>query len=347
MKEPKFYKGLAVLMATVVAGLIAEGALRLLALVPSISAASSNYTSSPYLAYGPKPFSHVTGKSPTGEFAYDNTCNSLGLRDEEHALQKPAGVFRILGLGDSFTYGTGAHFEESYLYLLEQSLNARPGPHPRVEIIKAGVPRFFPEPERMLLESLGRKFEPDLIIVGFLPNDVVDTYLGLDAVTVDKSGFLLTRQAAELGAFGLVLYKYSYLCRLVLAKYVSWRISREYRPDLVSPYQENGPYEATWGKIEEEYGKMAALAKVLGAELLVLHIPQQGPWTERHNYPPHRLGQWAQAKGVAFLDCLPAMKQAAPSKRLYYPQDGHCTPAGYAIIADELAKYLTEKRLVP
>jgi hypothetical protein len=216
-----------------------------------------------------------------------------------------------------------------------------------VEIIKAGVSRFFPEPERMLLQSLGKKFEPDLIIVGFLPNDVIDAYLGLDAVTVDKSGFLTTRQAAELGSFGIVLYKYSHLCRLVLSEYVSWRISRNYTPDWAGVYKGNGFHEADWVKIEDEYQKMASIAKVIGAELLVLHIPQQGPWTEMHSYPPRRLEQWAKAKGVAFLDCLPAMNQASQTQRLYYPKDGHCTPEGYAIIADELAKYLIEKRLVP
>lgn len=347
MKNSASYNVLTVVIATVVACMIAEWAVRLLGLAPSISTEYSNYTSSPYLAYGPKPLSHRNGKSATGEFDYDEKHNSFGFRDDEHALQKPEGVFRILGLGDSFTYGVGADFEESYLYLLERSLNARSGSHPRVEIIKAGVPRFFPEPERMLLESLGKKFEPDLVIVGFLPNDVIDTYYGLEAVTVDESGFLITRQARGLGALGIVLYKHSHLGRLVLSEYVSWRMSQEYNPDWAAIYKENGFHEADWVKIENENEKMASITKAIGAELLVLHIPQKGPWADIRSYPPRRLEQWAKARGVAFLDVLPAMKQAAQPQHLYYPKDSHCTPEGYAIIAAELAKYLTEKRLVP
>ncbi len=45
-----------------------------------------------------------------------------------------------------------------------------------MEIIKAGIPRFFPRPERLLLEHEGHTFQPDLILVGFVPNDVMDTY---------------------------------------------------------------------------------------------------------------------------------------------------------------------------
>jgi hypothetical protein len=128
---------------------------------------------------------------------------------------------------------------------------------------------------------------------------------------------------------------------------VSWRIDGKHRIKGSEVYKENGIYEAAWMKVEEEYQRMAHIAKAIGAELLVLHIPQKGPWTEQSSYPPRRLEQWARANGVEFLDCLPALKQAPRNQVLYYPKDGHLTPQGYAIIADELAKYLTAKRLVP
>jgi hypothetical protein len=107
--------------------------------------------------------SHGRSRQGAANFA----ITASGFRDVEHAREKPSGVFRILGLGDSFTYGALSPFEKSYLYRLEEALNRRPGTHPRVEIIKAGVSRYFPEPERILLEHYGVPFSPDLILVGF------------------------------------------------------------------------------------------------------------------------------------------------------------------------------------
>ena len=75
----------------------------------------------------------------------------------EHAYAKDESVFRILGLGDSFTYGVGADFEQTYLYLLEKMFNERAGKHPSVEIIKAGIPRYYSEPELILLNEYGQQ----------------------------------------------------------------------------------------------------------------------------------------------------------------------------------------------
>jgi hypothetical protein len=36
-----------------------------------------------------------------------------------------------------------------------------------------------------------------------------------------------------------------------------------------------------------------------------------------------------------------------PSSPLYYEKDGHCTPAGYAVIANEVSRALAERELIP
>src|SRR4029078_9373613 len=48
--------------------------------------------------------------------------NSEGVCDREHAVEKPAGVRRVVCLGDSVTLGTGLAAEDAYPQLLQDQL---------------------------------------------------------------------------------------------------------------------------------------------------------------------------------------------------------------------------------
>jgi hypothetical protein len=100
--------------------------------------------------------------------------NSLGLRDSrEYSLAKAPGTFRILVLGDSVTFGHGSVNEHTYPFLLEQRLKAwRPDVH--WEVWNAGVPGYNTTQELAHLRELGTKAAPDLVVVGFFENDVID-----------------------------------------------------------------------------------------------------------------------------------------------------------------------------
>src|SRR5262245_5960375 len=50
--------------------------------------------------------------------------NAFGLRDRERSVAKPPGVFRILSLGESTTFGDQIDATQTYSYLLEEMLNA-------------------------------------------------------------------------------------------------------------------------------------------------------------------------------------------------------------------------------
>ena len=329
----------------------AELAVRAAGLAPALKNQYGDNVADPILPFKPRPNSHLTGRNETNEFDYDYRHNRLGLRDVEHATSKPAGVFRILGLGDSFTYGVGVRFEETYLARLERMLNERAGDHPRVEIIKGGIPRFFPQSERLLLEHSGAAFQPDLIVVGFLPNDVADTHQGIGAIRVDPSGFLKTREADEIGRLGLALYCHSHLARRLMRDWLARRIREKYSPQWAEINKDNGFHEPDWQAVEREYATMADIATSIGARLVILHIPQMGPWDRTHDYPARRLGAWAEKHGVGFVSALPAIRRAAatapPDRPLYYRKDGHCTAKGHAVIAGVLRDYLEGQGWIP
>ncbi|GAB4318602.1 MAG: hypothetical protein Kow0059_12200 [Candidatus Sumerlaeia bacterium] len=335
--------------AVFVAGAVELGA-RALELAP-LEIRYPNNIPDPVLPFRPKPgFRHIY-RSP--EFVHEERHNSMGYRDVEHRRNKPAGTFRILALGDSLTWGAGAAFEETFLVRLEQMLNARTGRHPPVEIIKAGIYAFFPEPERLLLEHEGLAFQPDLVMVVFFPNDVQETALGLEAITVTQQGYLMTAEARDLGRVGLWLYMHSEAARVVLRGVVSRALLRRLPGPAEDIYSPDGSYEAAWRAAEGELKKMIDLAAAHQARMVLVYIPEKNLDQPGADYPPQRLAQLCTDggdKGAEFINLLPALRRARaanPDQPLYWPLDGHCTPAGYRVIAETLFEELTRRGLVP
>ena len=100
--------------------------------------------------------------------------NRAGFRTHEFAA-KPKGVFRILSLGDSCTFGilTTNVFEyipEPYPQRLEQLVAERVGPQ-KVEVLNAGVAGYNSFQGVMLLRTKLRGLQPDLITVRYGWND--------------------------------------------------------------------------------------------------------------------------------------------------------------------------------
>jgi hypothetical protein len=97
--------------------------------------------------------------------------NALGFRDRrDYALDKPPNTFRILVLGDSVTFGHGTLDDTTYPYLLEQRLR---GWRPDVnwEVWNLGVPGYNTRQELDYLKEIGPRAQPDVVVVGFYPND--------------------------------------------------------------------------------------------------------------------------------------------------------------------------------
>jgi hypothetical protein len=97
--------------------------------------------------------------------------NSRGLRDDEHSLDKPDGVYRIVGLGDSVTFGWGVEQEDSYMEVLEDRLN-RLDDTRTFETFNFGVPGYNTTMEVATFEHRALKYNPDLVIILFVGNDL-------------------------------------------------------------------------------------------------------------------------------------------------------------------------------
>ena len=107
---------------------------------------------------------HFFPSNPRGYFDEQGgvtyRTNALGFRGKETTQAKPPGVFRILGLGDSFTFGTGVRVEDTFLSVTERLLNVR-GARPIFEILNLGAMGYDTIHEVALLAHVGRKYDPE------------------------------------------------------------------------------------------------------------------------------------------------------------------------------------------
>lgn len=101
---------------------------------------------------------------------FDLHTNSRGLRGDEVELPKPAGIYRVLAVGDSCTFGSGAGQAQTWPAQLEQAL-ARARPELRFDVINAGVPGFSSYQALRYLEVEGFALEPDVVVFTTAVND--------------------------------------------------------------------------------------------------------------------------------------------------------------------------------
>ncbi len=134
---------------------------------------------------------HVDGVSRSPEWEVPVRTNALGLRDIELGPKAP-GEWRLLVLGDSFTFGAGVRAEATWPRLLERELRA--AGYSRLRVVNAGVPAYGVLQEALLFERLAPQVEPDAVLLGFfLGNDFYDRLEPGAVAVVD--GYLVSAPA--------------------------------------------------------------------------------------------------------------------------------------------------------
>jgi hypothetical protein len=105
---------------------------------------------------------------------YITRSNSKGLRnDVDYSYNASDNTFRILGLGDSVAYGFGVNIEDSYLKVLERKFKQALYEKGRqAEVINAAFPGWGIAQELLFLKSEGLKYNPHMVIVGFVSDDI-------------------------------------------------------------------------------------------------------------------------------------------------------------------------------
>lgn len=100
------------------------------------------------------------------------SVNSDGLRDEEHATEKPADVFRIAIIGDSYSEAMQVPVENAYWRVMKTGLEACGAfGGRRIETINFGVSGYGTTQELVTLREKAWRYSPDMILLAVTTNN--------------------------------------------------------------------------------------------------------------------------------------------------------------------------------
>jgi lysophospholipase L1-like esterase len=105
-----------------------------------------------------------------GNPTWEVSLNSEGFRDVEFPKDKAASVFRIVCLGDSWTFGWNVGQNQAYPQTLK-ALLGREFPEANFEVFNLGVGGYSSINGLMLLKTRVLDLKPDVVVLGFAMNE--------------------------------------------------------------------------------------------------------------------------------------------------------------------------------
>lgn len=319
------------LLSLVVAGLTAEGFLRLRCTYCTWTEANQGRVANPY-ELPPSPYwlrrpNQVTHYAQT-EYDFELRTNSLGLRDRDHPVAKAPGEVRLLAVGDSFTEGQGAPFEETWLRVLEARLAAA-NPSAQIRVMCAGVAGSDPVYGYRLLADRLLRYEPDLVVLVVNQSDILDLVVRGGMERYGPDGEVRSRPTPDIWW----LYRRSHFARFVLFEFF------DYTHHLI-PRSERRQLEArALDQLQALIAEFDVLLAARGARFALIVHPSQNEFHRNRYGRIAVLRDAVAAGGIAVVDVNPLLQErhtggTSQPEDFFWPTDGHFTAAGYRHFAD-------------
>jgi hypothetical protein len=305
---------------------------------------------------------------PARQRERDTFRNSLGRHDVEHEVQKPAGVRRVLLLGDSYVAAGVVDVSEIPGQRLEHYLNA--GAEQRYEVISLGKGDWGPQNELDIFQEVGRGFSPQIVVTLFLSfNDVENSS---KALTLRAYEHRMQKRSARPGRTRVAAADMPFLVFRwsVLNQLLSYRLAYFYRDRTVAGIppsyyvyakDEDEDWRAAWRACEDLILQTEAAANAIGARYVVVAASTpHGVWGAEEGLrrltaeypgmkelewdldkPDKRIERLCQEHDIPFLALEPLFRiETVKGRRLHFPINGHWNPEGNDLAGKLMAEFL-------
>ena len=296
---------------------------------------------------------------------YRVVTNKAGFRRKaETSREKPSNTYRVLALGDSFTFGPYVANHETWPAITEARLNVLTDTSIQFEVLNAGVSGYFLKRQKNLYLERARLTEPDLVVLQVLDNDF--SGYGKDSYPrPDVSPNELEASAEQL-FFQLKRLVQKYSDSLAILDLCSRLINNFYpEPDyggffeprsqaelFLNPKEDRDdqvisadtsnstdiPFRA---EFEEDFEQLVNAIRSDGHELLLVYLPTQNTLRAASNGVDkfdvfcERL---AFEHNVSYLSLTEAFLSVNDVRTHYlWPWNGHLSPVGNLLVAQAVS----------
>jgi len=259
--------------------------------------------------------------------------NSIGLRGPERSQRLSPGQCRILGLGDSQTFGDGLEYSETWPFLLQSLLSSRV-PESEIQVLNAGISGTDSWQHEHVLRKVGKHYDYDSVVLAFYLNDVTPRYTPRQATALTNTS---TKQIVyALKRSALVTF---------LGQLYQMRVSS---PDVVERERRileddwNDTLERAWIQVADSLQAMLEEVSSRNAELMLVVLPRRDQVSAEE--PPRgynrRIREIAGQLGIPLIDVLPDLRRAyaVHGEALFIPWNGHNTRITNEIVAGRIVE---------
>ena len=304
-------------------------------LVPSL------YRFHPIYSFFLEPNSHTVAAN--ADYKIKIEINSLGFRGKEFNLTNSK---NILVLGDSYTFGSGVEFEETYTAVLERRLKAEGN---AINIINTAVPAWGTTQKLLFLQNEGNKYAPDFIIWQISEIDFDhNLQYGLHKVINDTLVYVpptpslrdKIRQYTNYIPYYGWLVQRSHLVSLIRRSILLAVREHSSKKDelLKNDYVKSASNPKGWLLMKALSEEMLLTARRMDVPILLVFFPSGGREIQKQGFNPavDSLFSYLERKKCNYID----FTYIGFDSKYRYSSDGHWKPAAHALAADSLFNYI-------
>jgi len=269
--------------------------------------------------------------------------NAQGLRDKEYAIEKPRNTFRVAVIGDSYTMASGIKIEDAYHSLLEKRLNEE-GKGSSYEFINFGVGGYSLRQYLGSLNTQAKKYDPDLVLVGFCPeNDhhVQSHLIHQYRYKVKKRTYTFFRP--------LTIIKLRDIKRSFVNNYKKHKKETAEKRESVNSSNKRDEVKKVFTKLQKKYilhnflkmGQFSQKNDVPVVIVFISHIIN-----EKYSLMSDEVKRMALMNDLHFVETATSFKDTKLKDYVILPVDDHPNEKANIIFADRIQEYLKEKDLL-